>query len=118
MEVSMSVKEFERDLNTRKQCYACLSNEDDLFPVRVILGIDETCVASDFPCSIRFSDGINCMTLSQIKSIVLSDGHYEITCGDDPPVVVYVHVADTPMLVKWRKSKEHTYFCGNCSNPS
>lgn len=89
----MTIREFQRDLASRKNRYATLGEADKALPVQTMIHISEVIAANDYPAVILFTDGINMMRLSQIQSIDLEGSHYNIICGlrDDLRTCVTVH---------------------------
>lgn len=77
----MTVREFQRDVQSRACCYASIGEADKALPAKATLHISEVIAADEFPAVILFTDGINMMKLSQIQSIELKDDHYNIVCG-------------------------------------
>ena len=79
----MTINDFKRDIATRTCCYASLGDADKALPVQATLHISEVIAVEEFPAVILFTDGVNMMQLTQIQSIELEDGHYNIICGDN-----------------------------------
>lgn len=91
----MTIREFQRDVQSRTCCYASIGEADKALPAKATIHISEVTVAEEFPAVILFIDGVNMMKLTQIQSIELKGDHYDIICGatDGLRTCVTVHFA-------------------------
>lgn len=79
---SISIEEFGREINSRPSLYAVFQHAQTS-PVSAVIHIMRATIIPTFPSVIMLYDGESGILLSQIQSITMRDGLYEIVCGEN-----------------------------------